>query len=483
MYSLAKRLITEKDIRRKVALLENLVNHPQLTARELAERIQTTQRTVFNDIQGLRMELPEGWSLEADGNNGLSLTSTEHATTNEVWEYFMKDSISIQIVRELLSSKSVQVQSFLHAQGISFETLKRHLNKLNKELKAFQLKISVSAASFEWAGDESSIRIFYHRLLLPFTHNNFFFDEYPIHQANYAHFLRRINRTLLKVDTEEVFGTCWFFINTIRIKSGCLIEDMTFEKNDILFNLYQEELEKLYTLEGIHLNPTEAFFAFFAFMESWNYSTPPTDELKNILLKNYELLYSSCGQFMNQLIEKLHQPKLEDSPLLDNLVLFLLKYYESRRLSDRFLLEYQELFPFSQQRFPALYQLIQEEVASYELTYLPHSGYVLNTITLLVQEAMYLVSPKQITAYFLFQGEPAWKNFLFRELQDLTGNRVQVEAVNTDGLENAQLVEDDLIISNYPLAKKYKQTIVYISSIPTQNELQELRELIVPLYL
>lgn len=483
MYSLAKRLITEKDIRRKVALLENLVNHPQLTAKELAERIHTTQRTVFNDIQGLRLELPEGWTLEADGNNGLSLTSTEHATTNEVWEYFMKDSISIQIVKELLSSKNVQVQSFLHSQGISFETLKRHLAKLNKELKTFQLKIKVSAVSFEWIGDESSIRIFYHRLLLPFTHNNFFFDDYPIHQANYAHFLRRIARTLLNVDTEEMFGTCWFFINTIRIKSGCLIEDMTFEKRDVLFKLYQEELEKLYASEGIQLNPTEAFFAFFAFMESWNYSAPPTDELKKILLEKYDVLFSSCREFMNQLIKQLNQPKLEDSPLLDNLVLFLLKYYESRRLSDKFLLEYQELFPFSQQQFPALYQLIQDEITKYELTYLPHSGYVLNTITLLVREALYLVSPKQATAYFLFQGEPAWKNFLFRELQDLAGNRIQVKAVNTDGLDKSRLIEDDLIIANYPLTEKYEQTIVYISSIPTQNELQELRELILPFYL
>ncbi|MGL4695555.1 helix-turn-helix domain-containing protein [Enterococcus larvae] len=483
MYSLAKRLITEKDIRRKVELLENLVNHPQLTAKELAERIQTTQRTVFNDIQGLRMELPEGWTLEADGNNGLSLISTEHATTNEVWEYFMKDSISIQIVRELLSSKSVQVQSFLLSQGISFETLKRHLAKLNKELKMFQLKIKVSATSFEWIGEESSIRIFYHRLLLPFTHNNFFFDEYPIHQANYAHFLRRIDRTMLKVDTEEVFGTCWFFINTIRIKTGCLIEEMTFEKKDVLFQLYQEELEKLYASEGLNLKSTESFFAFFAFMESWNYSAPPTEELREILNKNYVSLFSSCRTFMNQLIERLNQPKLDDSPLLDNFVLFLLKYYESRRLSDKFLLEYQELFPFSQQQFPELYQLIREEIASYELTYLPHSSYVLNTITLLVQEALYLVCPKQVTAYFLFQGEPAWKNFLFREIQDLAGNRVQVQAINTDGLDKSQLRDDDFIISNYPLTEKYEQTLIYISSIPTQNELQELRELILPFYL
>lgn len=482
MYSLAKRLITEKDIRRKVELLENLVNHPQLTAKQLAEQIQTTQRTVFNDIQGLRMELPEGWSLEADGNNGLSLSSTEHATTNEVWEYFMKDSVSIQIVRVLLSSKKVAVQSFLFEQGISFETLKRHISKLNKELKNFQLKIKVSSTAFQWNGEESSIRIFYHRLLLPFTHDNFFFDEYPIHQANYATFLRRLDRTILKVDTEEIFGTCWFFINTIRIKTGCLIEEMTFKEEDVLFQLFHEELKALYSSEGIQLTPTEAFFAFFSFMESWNYSIPPTDELRAILTQNYAVLFSSCQEFILSLSEKLNQPALNTSYLLDNLVLFLLKYYESRRLSDKFLMEYQELFPFSRTNFPMLYQLIYDEIAHYDLAYLPRSNYVVNTVTLLVQEARYLVQPQQITAYFLFQGEPAWKNFLFRELQDLTGNRVHLKAINSDELDKSQLASNDLIFSNYPLTGKYEQTIVYISSIPTQNELQEIRELVQQFY-
>lgn len=483
MYSLAKRLITEKDLRRKVELLENLVNHPQLTAKELAERIHTTQRTVFNDIQGLRMVLPEGWTLEADGNSGLSLSSTEHATTNEVWEAFMKDSISIQIVRELLSSKNVAVQTFIFEQGISYETLKRHITKLNKELKDFQLKIHVSATVFQWQGEESSIRIFYHRLLLPFTHDNFFFEDYPIHQANYASFLRRLDRTMLRVDTEEVFGTCWFFINTIRIKTGCLIEDMAFKEEDTLFQLYHEELKQLYASEGIQLKAADSFFSFFAFMESWNYSAPPTEELRKILMKNYTVLFSSCEVFLEHLMRELDQPELKHSPLLDNLVLFLLKYYESRRLSDKFLLEYQELFPFSQQRFPELYQLILEEIANYDLEYLPQSSYAINTITLLVQEASYLVRPQQITAYFLFQGEPAWKNFLFRELQDLTGNRVFLKSVNPNSLDKSQLSAGDLIISNYPLTDTYEQTIIYISSIPTQNELQELRELIQPFYL
>ncbi|MDN5966352.1 MAG: DeoR family transcriptional regulator, partial [Lactococcus sp.] len=39
MYPMMKEIITEKDIRRQILLIEKLLNHSQLTAKELAESI------------------------------------------------------------------------------------------------------------------------------------------------------------------------------------------------------------------------------------------------------------------------------------------------------------------------------------------------------------------------------------------------------------------------------------------------------------
>lgn len=47
MYSLMKKIITEKDIRRHVSLVEQLLNHTKITVNELAEIIGTTERTIF----------------------------------------------------------------------------------------------------------------------------------------------------------------------------------------------------------------------------------------------------------------------------------------------------------------------------------------------------------------------------------------------------------------------------------------------------
>ncbi|CEN28905.1 MAG: helix-turn-helix domain-containing protein [Lactococcus sp.] len=59
MYPMMKEIITEKDIRRQILLIEKLLNHSQLTAKELAESIHTTERTVFSDIQLIRSQLPD----------------------------------------------------------------------------------------------------------------------------------------------------------------------------------------------------------------------------------------------------------------------------------------------------------------------------------------------------------------------------------------------------------------------------------------
>ena len=68
MDTMMKSIITEKDLLRQILLLEELSNHKTITAKALAASIQTTERTVFTDIQYIREHLPDGWEIEATSN-------------------------------------------------------------------------------------------------------------------------------------------------------------------------------------------------------------------------------------------------------------------------------------------------------------------------------------------------------------------------------------------------------------------------------
>lgn len=481
MHTIMNQIITEKDLLRQIALLEELLNRPKLTARELAEKVGTTERTVFSDLQLIRGLLPDGWHLETD-SSGIRLTASEDTLTNQLWEVFLQQSIGVSLLKELLFTKALSTRQFIQKAGISLETLKRHAGKVNRQLKTYQIRIKVSASSCTLLGEETAIRIFYHRLLLPFTQNNFFFDGYAIHEVNYLQFIDKISTTDLFVETEEVFGTCWFFINAIRIKAGCTISHFSYKEEDVLFQLYHAPLSALYQTEGVYLQGEEDFFAFFCFLESWNYSNRYGRMISQALAQNFSALQGPCLLFVDQLADFLKIKTLRQTKLADNLLLLFLKYMESPELSAQFQLEYQEMVRLRKRNRQEMYQRALELIS--QITGQDEDGqldYLVNLISLLCQQARALAQPEIMKAYFVFQGEPAWKAFLQQELQDYLGTRVRLIPIELSELADIRFGDQDILLSNMPLGK-VEASVVYISMIPTKNELSQLTKLTMPYF-
>lgn len=476
MYAMMKEIITEKDLLRQVCLLEQLLNQPTITAKQLAKAIRTTERTVFSDVQTIRDQLPAGWSLNADSAGFQLLKETQRQAT-ELWAAFLPHALGVQLLKELLFAKKLPTQPFLQTIGASFETLKRHSGKLNRRLKPYRVRLRVTAAYCQLIGEEPAIRSFYHRLLLPFTHNNYFFADYFIHEGHYQDFLTKLTRSDRAVETEQIFGTCWFFINTIRIKAGCRVASFSYKKKDPLYQLYQKDLEELYHKEGVYLQEDETFFAFFCFLESWNYNNQFGTALQTVLDHHYPELLTLLRAFIAD-FEALTQVSFSATSLEDNLQLLLLKYAEAPKLCEQFQLEYQELILLEQQQFPQLYQKSLALIQAIDpLQELQDTAYLLNMLSLLGQQALRAARPIVMTAYFLFQGEPAWKAFLQQELQDYLGTRVQLQAAEYAELAQLTFSKRDIVISNFPV-ENLTVPVIYLSMVPTKNELDLLTELV-----
>ena len=476
MYSMLKKIITEKDIYRQILLLEQLLNHSQLTAKELAKKIGTAERTIFSDLQLIRGYLPENWQLDSD-NNGIRLTAQEHSLTNEIWEAFLPHSVSLQLVKDLFFTKELNVPRFLDETGVSYETLKRQRTKINRQLQPFNIKIRLTSTSAYLTGEESAIRIFYHRLLVPFTHNNYFFEDYSIHEEHYLFFLTKDLKEELTVDTEQIFGICWFFINSIRIKAGCPIDNFAFDANDPLFSLYGPLLKRLYEKEGVYLRDEEIFFAFFCFLESWNYNNFLGNRVSEVLKTEYSELREKAEQTVQEIADELTLKSLLQTNLSTNILLLLLKYAESPTLSRQFQLEYQELLVQRNEEYTIL-----SEKSTLLFNSLPQFStigdqtYFINLFSLLSQQAIFMIQPHMRTVFFVFQGEPAWKAFLQQELDDLLGKRINLIPLEPSQLDGLRVHSGDMILSNIPLDST-PLPVLYISTMPTKNELSQLTEL------
>lgn len=403
MDTVMKSIITEKDLLRQILLLEQLSNHPKITAKELASLIHTTERTIFSDIQYIRTQLPPDWSIEAD-SNGLSLIKHSAQLTHQLWESFFPLSIGVSLIKQLFFNKEVLTQLFLQDNGISYETLRRHITKINRSLKPYDIRIRLNSKEAMLLGNEVNIRIFFHRLLLPFTHNNYFFENYTIHESHYLRFLEKLKRNDLHVSVEQIFGTCWFFINTIRIKANCRVGAFSFEPKDPLFLQYQPFLFDVYQKEGVYLEESDCFFCFYCFLESWNYNNQWSDKVAETL-EHYFTVKKSVHHFVADLDHELELPLSSETQLADNLLLMLLRANESANLSQQFQLEYQEIISI---RHHESCEKIFERLATFlsapdVVPAVKKPEYLLNTASLLVQQAMSQVHPVKVRAFSSFK--------------------------------------------------------------------------------
>ena len=477
MYSLLKKIIPEKDMLRQIALLEQLLNQTTMTTKELAQELQTTDRTLFSDLQRIRDQLPHGWSI-ASSHQGIQLISEDAQLANDVLATFLPQSIGIQLIKDLLFSKELNTTHFLAENGLSFETLKRQVTKMNRKLAGYHLKIKSTMKTIQLIGEESAIRVFYHRLLMPFTHNNYFFNDYSIHEEHYLTFLHTLKDSALAVDTEQIFGVCWFFINVIRNKAQCAIESFSFNADDPLFALYREQLTASYQTEGVYLQETEQFFAFFCFLESWNYNNHFGTAVT--LTKDYPALAEVASQLTARIATPIPM-SFENSAVTENFLLLLIKYHESTWLSEQFQLEYQELLKERRSKIPTYEE--QTRLALLEpVLKISEPSYFLNLVSLLAQQAFYALEAKTLTVYFVFQGEPAWKAFLQQELSDLIGRRGQLIPLEVGDVATLPAQQDAFIIANVQIEHGPLE-VLYISSNPTKNERRQLTELILQYYL
>ncbi len=98
------------------------------------------------------------------------------------------------------------------------------------------------------------------------------------------------------------------------------------------------------------------------------------------------------------------------------------------------------------------------------------------------QQAIFTIRPHTKTLFFVFQSEPAWKTFLQQELADYLGKRIHLISLEVSQLQESLVQTGDLIVSNIPLDFA-PIPVVYLSTIPTKNELSQLTELISHSYL
>ena len=140
---------------------------------------------------------------------------------------------------------------------------------------------------------------------------------------------------------------------------------------------------------------------------------------------------------------------LSETQLADNLLLLVLKFNESAKLSEQFQLEYQEMMHIRQHNYQAIFERLRKFILDPKFAIVTDEPkYILNMASLLVQQAVLQARPVTTRAFFFFQGEPAWKVFLQQEISDYLGSRIELVPVEPAEFAGMTTRNDDFIISN-----------------------------------
>ena len=153
----------------------------------------------------------------------------------------------------------------------------------------------------------------------------------------------------------------------------------------------------------------------------------------------------------------------------------LLKYHESPLLMEQLQSQYHYFVEEYETSYTDLYPYkvrLLEKIKTPALS-INDETYFFYLLSLLTQQALLAVKPNQVIVYFLFQGEPSWKAFLQQELNASFGKRVQVKPIEYSQLAEIKFNKNDLFVSNIPIEAPPIE-VIYLSTIPTKNELDRL---------
>ncbi|WP_426065465.1 hypothetical protein, partial [Escherichia coli] len=116
----------------------------------------------------------------------------------------------------------------------------------------------------------------------------------------------------------------------------------------------------------------------------WNYNNQWTSKIA-VTLDAYQEIKQSVQRFVQELGQELAIPLLSETQLADNLLLLVLKFNESAKLSEQFQLEYQEMMHIRQHNYQAIFERLRKFILDPKFAIVTDEPkYILNMASLLV---------------------------------------------------------------------------------------------------
>ncbi|MGF9853139.1 helix-turn-helix domain-containing protein [Bacillus paramobilis] len=155
-------LIDDKAIRRKIYILEALNNGERLVAaKELADQLNCSTRTIINDVSQLKSEIPTNWEVISVKSRGYILIKPLTDAILPLINEYVTESVLYKIMLGIFNNKYYTLEKWSQTLYVNKSTLESHTKNYKRVLKKSRLSLNSRFSNLQLKGNEINIRHYY----------------------------------------------------------------------------------------------------------------------------------------------------------------------------------------------------------------------------------------------------------------------------------------------------------------------------------
>lgn len=338
---------------RRMKLLETMIFYDHwVSSSSLAKICRTSARTINNDLQFLKMNYPEYFTIETSKQHGVRLKPTTYFRLEVFYRHLMNENSVFQLIEGLFFHPEYSTQDWQDTLFLSSSSFYRLMKRIETALDEFDIRFYHGGFL---GSSEISLRYFF---------SNFFTEKYSYFNWPFKFerqpIIEGIQDFINYIQKEYFNGTSYYTLDSkqmlhismligtalVRIKQGFVTyidetEDTAFNWRGIADKFYESHKNVAQQYMGI-LTREEYYdlvYTLFAFVTSWDSK------------EEYEHVNGEIEQFIQNYSNRLEIPISESESRR-------LRYIMSNKYASYKIFPYDSQILFNQPRFVG--QLIHE---------------------------------------------------------------------------------------------------------------------------
>ncbi|OQR53554.1 helix-turn-helix domain-containing protein [Bacillus sp. CDB3] len=457
---------------------------------ELAKELNCSTKTVRRDLVQIADDLPTDWFIQSSRKKGIQLNMPTSSSIDIIHFHYFRHTLLFQSLHKLLYNEVKTVDDWCESLYISKSLMRLTLLDIDIFLKKYKLTLKKRPLRIE--GNESNIIFMYYELYLKsYDKQEWPFQEFK--QNMYTEFFRKVENIMsIKFSSENIRNLSIFIsLYLIRIKNEnpMFLEVENIKKIEISssYKKLSQIVKQTFNKYNVSLDSKSVSIIISAMNHVEHYPTKynhrKKESIKQLFKKRSNGIYPEIKELILLFEDTFHLELLSDEDFLFSILsIFQTHEYKSEIFSK--LNSLQETTNYIKLNHTNTFNSIKNMIHTWMIQTSIRCPISENEISILVMhiESIFMKIKKGNKKVILILNSCEIRKKYIKELLKLNYNKqLDYVEVTLEHLRNIQLHPNEIscIITDTPLDNKRNSVpTIFISSIPTKRDLDEIAQFI-----